>query len=168
VSVTNIHSYPGASAHLITVRPHLSHLDVAIAKTAEGGCLCRAVRYRVSGVPLAQSRCHCRSCRLAVGAAGVAWVVFARNDFVLLQGTLARFRSSPAVVRTFCGVCGTSIGYEPADAPEQIEITAATFDAPELFPPQREVWVDERVGWQSLDSALRHYRQSSKGLSSAA
>jgi len=129
------------------------------AVSAEGGCLCGAVRYRVGGIPLAQSRCHCRSCRLAVGAAAVAWVIFERKDFVLVRGTLSRFDSSPTVVRTFCPVCGTSIGYEPSDAPNQIEITTATFDNPELFPPKREVWVSRRISWQLLDPSLAHYPQ---------
>jgi len=119
------------------------------------------VRYRVSGVPLARSRCHCRSCRLAVGAAGVAWIVVARKNFTLLQGTLSRFRSSPNVVRTFCSVCGSSIGYEPVDAPSRIEITTATLDDPDLFAPEREVWVSERISWQPLDQSLKHYAQSS-------
>ena len=34
---------------------------------AEGGCLCKSIRYRVMGTPLAQSLCHCRSRRLAAG-----------------------------------------------------------------------------------------------------
>lgn len=132
-----------------------------MALPAEGGCLCGAVRYRVSGIPLAQSRCHCRSCRLAIGSAGVAWVVVERKNFTLLGGRLSRFNSSPTVVRTFCAVCGTSIGYEPSDAPNQIEITTATFDDPECFPPRREVWVSEQVSWQPFDPSLRHYQHGS-------
>src|SRR5215813_2131600 len=137
----------------------MSHPQALTTLSTEGGCLCGAVRYRVSGVPLARSRCHCRSCRLAVGSAGVAWVVFARNNFSLLKGTPSRFSSSPSVVRTFCAVCGTSIGYEPSDAPNQIEITTATFDDPELFAPEREVWVSGRVSWQPLDPSLKHCPQ---------
>ena len=40
--------------------------------SVEGGCLCGAIRYRVSGEPLARSLCHCRSCRLGAGAPSVA------------------------------------------------------------------------------------------------
>ena len=128
--------------------------EASTASPADGGCLCGAIRYRVTGVPLAQSRCHCRTCRLAVGSAGVAWVIVERKDFTMLIGTLSRFTSSPTVIRTFCPVCGTSIGYEPSDAPSQIEITTATFDYPERFPPRREVWVSERVSWHALDPSL--------------
>src|SRR6185369_3495947 len=92
----------------------------------DGGCLCGAVRFRVSGPPLALSRCHCRSCRLATGSAGVAWAIFKRTGFALLQGDLVRYRSSPHAVRTFCGICGTSVSYEPTDSPENIELTAST------------------------------------------
>src|SRR4029453_15061340 len=72
-----------------------------------------------------------------------------------------RFCSSPGVVLTFCAVCGTSISYEPADAPGQIELTSATFDQAERFPPTREVWIKHRLTWQPLDPALKHYPQGS-------
>jgi hypothetical protein len=138
-----------------------------MAYVSEGGCLCGAIRFRVSAPPLALSRCHCRSCRLAAGAPAVAWAIFSRNDFAFLQGEeqLRRFRSSPAVVRTFCSICGTSISYEPADAPGQIELTSATFDQPDRFPPTREVWIKHRLTWQPLDLALRHYPQASSSAS---
>ena len=114
---------------------------------------------------MALSRCHCRSCRLATGAPAAAWAVFDRGDFELLQGAkhLGRFRSSPAVTRTFCAVCGTSIGYEPDDAPSQIEITSATFDDPNLFPPSREVWLEHRLSWEPVDPALKHHARGSEG-----
>ena len=40
----------------------------------EGGCLCGAVRYRISGSPLSSVNCHCESCRRASGAPAVAWI----------------------------------------------------------------------------------------------
>ena len=123
----------------------------------EGGCLCGAIRFRTSDIPLALSRCHCRSCRLAVGSAGVAWAIFRRTDFALLQGTLVHYRSSPDAVRTFCGNCGTSISYEPIDNPENIEITSSTFDEPSRFAPTREVWVSHRLIWEQLDRALPQF-----------
>ena len=131
------------------------------AKTAEGGCLCHAIRYRISGVPLARSRCHCQSCRLAAGAPSVAWVVLERTDFTFTAGDPVRFRSSPRVTRTFCGECGTALTYQHDDSPDSIDVTTATLDRPEEFPPTREIWLEHRLAWEPLDATLQHFRRGS-------
>ena len=134
---------------------------------ADGGCLCHSIRYRIAGVPLAQSRCHCRSCRLAAGAPSVAWTVVKRTDFAFTNGDPMRFRSSPSVIRTFCGRCGTPLTYQHDDSPETIDITTATIDQPARFPPTREVWVDHKIAWEPLDPNLRHFATgSSEGFGS--
>ena len=38
-----------------------------------GGCLCGAIRYRITGAPVEALYCHCRMCRRAHGAPVVAW-----------------------------------------------------------------------------------------------
>ena len=40
----------------------------------EGGCSCRAVRYRIQGEPLASVTCQCRSCRKTSAAAIVCLI----------------------------------------------------------------------------------------------
>jgi hypothetical protein len=127
----------------------------------EGGCLCGAIRYRVQGTPVALSRCHCRSCRLATGSAGVAWTILERTQFTLLLGELTRYRSSADAVRGFCGRCGASISYEPDDAPQTIEITSATLDEPARFAPTREVWLSHALVWEPLNPTLPRFDQGS-------
>ena len=61
----------------------------------EGGCLCRAVRYRVNGVPVVTSLCHCRTCRLAAGAPSVAWVILRSSDFMFSAAQPAPFSFVP-------------------------------------------------------------------------
>ena len=68
------------------------------------------------------------------------------------------YRSSPQAVRGFCGTCGTSISYEPADNPENIEVTSSIFDDPDRFAPTREIWVSHRLAWEQLDSALPSFQ----------
>jgi hypothetical protein len=130
---------------------------------AQGGCLCGAVRYRITGQPLATSFCHCRSCRLASGAPAVAWVVVRRDDFAVDHGTPVAFRSSPAVERTFCGRCGTSLTYQRDDSPESIDVHTATLDAPDAFPPTREIWLEDKVAWMVTNDRLDPYPRSSRG-----
>jgi len=128
----------------------------------EGGCLCTAIRYRVLGAPLAQSLCHCRSCRLASGAPSVAWIVVRRSDFQIVSGCPSGTRSSPQVLRTFCGTCGTSLTYQHDDSPDTIDVTTATLDRPDLYPPAREIWIEDAIAWETLNPALRHHPRSSQ------
>jgi hypothetical protein len=134
-----------------------------LSPPAEGGCLCGAIRYRVDGSPLAQGRCHCRSCRLACGAPSVAWIVLQRLDFTFTQGAPVQYRSSPSVVRTFCRRCGTPLTYQHDDSPNSVDVTTATLDDPALFPPRRDVWVEDKLPWEPLDPKLPHFTRGSSG-----
>jgi hypothetical protein len=131
------------------------------APAPEGGCLCKSIRYRISATPLAQSRCHCRSCRLASGAPSVAWIVLNCSDFTFVTGDPVRYRSSPPVVRSFCGKCGTPLTYQHDDSPDTVDVTTATLDLPDAFPPTREIWIEHKLAWEVLDEDLRHYRRGS-------
>jgi len=130
---------------------------------SEGGCLCGAVRYRLSGTPSSSIICHCASCRRASGAAAVAWLTFARKEVEILSGEPAAFASSPGVVRTFCGRCGTALTYENAKTLSEIDVTTASLDDPNRFPPSAEVWLDHKVAWQPTAPSLRKYPGSSSG-----
>ena len=82
-----------------------------LAEAFEGGCLCGALRYRATGEARFSTLCHCASCRRAAGAPAVAWVTFAEGSFAFTRGEPVQFRSSPPVVRSFCGRCGTPLSY---------------------------------------------------------
>jgi hypothetical protein len=120
-------------------------------RSVEGGCLCGAVRYRVTDQPRSSSICHCPSCRRASGAPSVAWFVVRLDRFELLSGELAEFHSSAPVVREFCRHCGSQIAYRHQDSPGLIELTTATLDDPEVFPPTREIWLSHRLSWEVTD-----------------
>ncbi len=117
----------------------------------EGGCLCGAIRYRVSGQPLSSSICHCPSCRRASGAPAVAWFVVPLACFEWLRGEPTTFASSAPVIRQFCAQCGSQIAYRHEDNPTLIELTTATLDDPEVFPPTREIWLSHRLSWETVD-----------------
>ena len=134
----------------------------------EGGCLCGAVRYRITGQSIARTLCHCHSCRLASGAPSVAWAVFRASQFAFVSGKPNTFRSSPPVVRTFCGNCGTPLTYQHASRQDKIDVTTVTLDSPDDFPPTKEIWIEDKVAWESLNEQLEHYPRSSVPGPSAA
>ncbi len=123
----------------------------------EGGCLCGGVRYRVAAEPRTSAICHCVSCRRASGAQSVAWVVFPSEAFSFVSGDPAEYRSSAEVSRTFCGRCGTSLTYQHDGDPDSIDVTAASLDLPDEFPPAGHVWLEDKVSWERVDDGLPRF-----------
>ncbi len=126
----------------------------------QGGCLCSAIRFRISGEPVFSSICHCATCRRASAAPTVAWLTFDRGQVEILSGNPRTYRSSQGVARQFCGTCGSQLSYETVESPTTIDITTASLDNPNLFPPTMETWVEHRVSWQTADQRRAQYPRS--------
>lgn len=123
----------------------------------QGGCLCSAVRYRFSEMPLFSSICHCATCRRASAAPTVAWLTVKRAQFQILSGSPQIYRSSQGVVRQFCRACGSQLLYENTASPGTIDIATVSLDNPNAFPPTMEVWLEHRIPWQMRSESLRQY-----------
>ena len=120
-----------------------------------GGCLCGAVRYRITGpVRDDAAHCHCSLCRRASGAIAVTWCTVAPTDFVWTEGAPSLYRSSEKGERRFCGTCGTPLTFFHADHPDDLDITIASLDRPEAMPPVRHIWTASRLPWLTLDPHL--------------
>src|SRR3974390_3180882 len=64
-----------------------------MAESFEGGCTCRAVRYRMTSRPMFVHCCHCRWCQRETGSA------FALNALVEADRVIS-LGAEPAVVET--------------------------------------------------------------------
>lgn len=128
-------------------------------ETHGGGCFCSKVRYNVSGPPLSRSICHCVSCRKSAGAQSVAWLTFPYEGFSLVSGEPRVHNSSPHVERTFCGECGTTLTYRNDSEPETIDITAASLDFPEKFPPMKHIWTEDGLSWIGANDDLPRFER---------
>jgi hypothetical protein len=79
----------------------------------EGGCLCRAVRYRVKDEPVRASVCHCRNCQRRTGSAfGIG--AYLKDGDVEIEGELKSYEyrsdeSGRSLQTQFCPVCGTTV-----------------------------------------------------------
>jgi len=129
-------------------------------KAMDGGCLCGAIRYRLSGKPTNTMICHCQSCRRAAGSPVVAWLTFATSDFQFSKGQPVGFSSSPPVRRTFCGSCGTPLTYAHRDFPASIDVTTCSLDTPQSFPPTHHSWLSDDVEWLRFGDGLPAFQQS--------
>jgi hypothetical protein len=90
----------------------------------------------------------------------VAWVTFPRAAFDFVKGTPAHYRSSPPVLRSFCGACGTPLTYEHADFPDGVDVTTASLDDPEGFAPADHTWTSHRLPWLQLSDPLPRFPRS--------
>jgi hypothetical protein len=84
-------------------------------------------------------------------------LTFDRSQVEILSGSPRTYRSSQGVARQFCGTCGSQLSYESVASPMTIDITTASLDNPNLFPPTMEVWLEHRVSWQAPNQTLTQY-----------
>jgi glyoxylase I family protein len=138
-----------------------------VTESVEGGCLCGAIRYRASGAARFATLCHCRSCRRTAGAPAVAWVTFPRGSFAITRGEPACHRSSPPVQRRFCGRCGSPLTYEHDAFADAVDVTTASFDEPERFPPVDHTWVSDRLRWWRPEPRWPEFARSRLGAPAA-
>ncbi len=128
---------------------------------AEGGCLCGKIRYRVTGQAVAATLCHCADCRKASGGTNVAWAVFDQDRHEWLADEPSDYSSSPGIHWLFCRDCGSTVGYRRSERPNHVDITTGTLDDPELYPPDVEIWLKQRIGWETLHPDLEKRERSS-------
>jgi hypothetical protein len=124
-----------------------------------GGCMCGAVRYRLTGAGTNLCYCHCTSCRRSAGAPAVPWGTFARSAFSVTRGSLAEYRSSPGVARGFCAQCGTCLTYRNERRAAGIDVTLASLDDPGVLAPQMHLWVSDKLPWVSIRDGLPQFER---------
>ncbi len=123
----------------------------------EGGCLCGAVRYRVTAEPIDSTYCHCRMCQRRSGAPAVATVEVPTGGLAFVQGEPAAYRSSSMAQRLFCRDCGTELYFTLLDEPPSLSLNLGTLDDPEAVRPTKHIWTSSQVSWFDIDDGLpRH------------
>jgi hypothetical protein len=131
----------------------------------DGGCLCGALRFRVTAAPFDSGYCHCRMCQRNSGAPVVAWVTFPTPSFVWTSGVPKSFASSSHGQRQFCSRCGSYVVFLSAESPAEISVNTASFDDPAAFPPKKHIYSESRILWfRTADSLPRHRGNDSSPL----
>ncbi len=126
----------------------------------QGGCLCGAIRYQVSGPTLQTSYCHCEDCRKASGAPAAAWTFFTKGSLEWLIG-------NPKVLhfagreRSFCGDCGSPLMFYDPEIPDFFEMNTCTFDDPSPHAPTDQCWVHDEIPWVSKTADLPRFEFTS-------
>ena len=124
-------------------------------KTFTGGCLCGAVRYRLHGPLRPVVNCHCQQCRRSSGHFVAATAVKQRQFELLADAELRWYRSSAEARRGFCGVCGSSLFWQPTDAGrDHIAVMAGTLDGPTGLTTRQHIFVDSAGDYYTLADGL--------------
>ncbi len=119
----------------------------------EGGCLCGAVRYRVTGVPTDQTHCHCTLCRKVSGSAFVTWASWPSESMDLTSGEMAYCQSSEKARRGFCSQCGSTLTFDLLGS-GMIDLAVCTLDDPNIMNPADHIWTSTKISWIHLSDGL--------------
>ncbi len=117
---------------------------------SEGGCLCGAIRYTITGAPAMAMVCHCTHCQKQSGSAFSTIIGINAAD-IAIRGTPASYAdtgdSGGAVTRQFCGTCGSPLFSLIGARPDMIFVKSGTLDDPSGFAPAVHIWGKSKQPW---------------------
>jgi hypothetical protein len=110
----------------------------------DGGCLCGAVRYRLSARPLAVNACHCTDCKKLTGATNLLMILTSREAFSHQGDAIERYRkradSGNEIDIVRCVKCGVRMWHEPLSAPQFVFVAVGTLDDPSWAVPTSHIF----------------------------
>jgi hypothetical protein len=140
----------GIPDNLISVQRQLRSAKLrSMSDQFEGSCLCGAIRFVATGQPESVVWCHCESCRKHSGAPVSVFVAFKQDAYVVTEGQITKFNSSPGRWRGFCARCGSTLTCEGERSSETHFHVGAFRDAAQLQ-PTRHIFPEERLPWLHL------------------
>jgi hypothetical protein len=125
------------------------------AESSDGGCTCRAVRYRMAGPPLIVHCCHCRWCQRESGAAFAQNAMIESDRITLLQGQVEVVPTPSASGRgqriSRCPECRIAVWSNYAGSGEVLRfVRVGTLDEPDRFPPDVHIFTASKQPWVPL------------------
>jgi hypothetical protein len=125
---------------------------MAIDKPYDGGCDCRAVRYRMTDRPLFVHCCHCRWCQRESGASFALNAMIEADRVVLLAGepevVLTPSNSGQGQKIARCPVCRLAVWSNYAGAGDALRfVRVGTLDEPDRLPPDIHIFTASKQPW---------------------
>ena len=139
-----------------------------MATEREGGCICGAVRFKVTGEPSRVTICHCTWCQRRTGTAFGTEVVFEHRQVVLTGSKIGHYRhvsdeSGRWLDVEFCRRCGSNLGFTLEAAPGIRTLPAGAFDDPTWIRADRyktrHVFLRSRRTWSDLSPLVEQYER---------
>lgn len=136
---------------------HGSGEPIAEDERLEGGCLCGAVRYAVTGPPEKSALCHCGICRRETGGPAVAWGIWPRGRFTGNGVTTTAYATSENGITRFCPTCGATVYFESRRNPDMAEIMLAGLDTPDKVAPPLHQFATDAPRWLAMGDDWPRY-----------
>jgi hypothetical protein len=121
----------------------------------EGGCTCRAIRYRMISAPLFVHCCHCRWCQRETGASFALNAMIEADRIVVLEGepevvaTPSNSGKGQKIIR--CPSCRIALWSNYAGAGDAIRfVRVGTLDDPDRLPPDIQIFTASKQPWVVL------------------
>lgn len=129
-----------------------------MAKHYDGGCICGAVRYRLTSDPIFVHCCHCTECQRLAGSAFAVNAPIEMDRVTLLSGTAPK----PYVVPTDtgrtqtilrCSECGLALWSHHPELGKRIAlIFTGTLDQASALTPGAHCFTRSKLPWVTLPS----------------
>jgi len=129
------------------------------ATKLQGGCLCGAVRYVISGAPFAAEYCHCRMCQKSAGAAAPTWMDLRLDQLEWTAGRPTEYESSASGRRGFCARCGSTLSYRDTGHPEYISLSIVSLDDTNRVRPTRHIYTESQLQWLTIDDDCERFHR---------
>jgi hypothetical protein len=128
-------------------------------ETFDGGCDCRALRYRMRGRPLFVHCCHCRWCQRETGSAFVMNALIEAERVTLLgvepDVVLTPSASGQGQKIARCPACRVAVWSVYAGAGDLFRfIRVGTLDDPDRFPPEIHIFTASKQPWVILPEGV--------------
>lgn len=123
---------------------------------SSGSCLCGGVGYEVDGPLRPVTFCHCGQCRKTSGHFVAATACRSDDLTFTADNSLVWFESSATAERGFCGACGSSLFWRPANA-EYISIMAGTLDNPTGLRATDHIFMADAADYYTINDGLPHH-----------
>jgi hypothetical protein len=123
--------------------------------TADGGCDCRTIRYRMIDRPLFVHCCHCRWCQRETGASFALNAMIEAERVVLLAGvpqiidTPSQSGKGQKIAR--CPKCFVAVWSNYAGAGDKVRfVRVGSLDEPDRLPPDIHIFTSSKQPWVLL------------------
>lgn len=141
-----------------------------MSETFEGGCTCRAVRYRLESRPMFVNCCHCRWCQRETGSAFVINALIESDRVRLLQGEpeliLTPSLSGKGQRIARCPTCHVALwSHYPGGGDKLKFIRVGTLDEPDRHPPDAHIFTESKQPWVEIPARMpvfEKYYESAK------
>jgi len=121
----------------------------------DGGCTCRALRYRMTAKPLFVHCCHCTWCQRETGSAFALNAMIEAERVVLLSGELdvvhTPSNSGKGQKISRCPQCRIAVWSNYSGAGDAIRfVRVGTLDQPFHLPPDLHIFTSTKQPWLTL------------------